>query len=1027
MPPQRIWKLNQGLLTGTAILGLVSIVAGGAGGPVLTGIANFTAGIVANNLGALIDKLRQSRDVLRNQDIAKAAGRAVGLTLEKISSNYPELQQLEALAKKTEDYWVEWTEQAQALNLFESLQEDRLYQVFSNNPEEFLQYEVLPNDEWREVVTWLFEQGCEKQVLCGSIAEYQDVIADLAQELAANFNKNLRQVLKDDAAKGGEAFAGMLLDLHGATLAQIGEIQQSLTKLATREDICRVLQAVEQLRRQGNPTEKPAKLTPSLGAVDTVPKLPPHFLPRPEDIQELKSRLLTPAAQTLVMTGQPRKFGLQGMGGIGKSVLAAALARDVAVRRQFRDGVVWLKVGINPQPIPLYQRLASALGETYAFMKSEAEWDAYLSTLLADKSCLLVLDNVWEQREAERFVEVLGENCRLLLTTRDARLISGLGAQGYQLEMLGDNQALQLLANWAGLHREMLPVEAEKVVKHCGKLPLALALSGAQIQQGTSWADLLTALEEKDLKFLDHPHGSIYKSLEVSITALAKPQQQAYLELGLLAPDVAVSEAALVKLWGRKSEIPEHQLRRWLTEFAQRALVFVVGKSPERWVSLHDVQQKYLQERLADAPSLHREWLQSYGGGQFPWCGAEVTGDLYLYQQAWYHFREAGEEAAFGQLLGDFAWLQQKLAATDIKAVLEDFAQVREKDEFLSRLERTLFRSAHVLNEDKSQLAEQLWGRLLDPEKMQRYGYQYFWQKIPLLGRYLPQYPSTGRVEQLLQQALIRRQKLWFRPLTPCFDSPDGALIRTLTGHRDMVRAVAIAPDGKQAVSASDDNTLKLWDLATGQELHTLKGHRDRVRAVAITPDGKQAVSGSNDNTLKLWDLATGQELRTLRGYSSWVRAVAITPDGKQAISGSLDHTLKLWDLATGREVGTLTGHSDTVTAVAITPDGKQAISGSGDSTLKLWDLAKGHEIRTLKGHSDEVWAVAITPDGKQAISGSLDHTLKLWDLATGQAIRTLTGHSDRVTAVAITLDGKQAISGSWDKTLKLWDLATGR
>ncbi len=95
-------------------------------------------------------------------------------------------------------------------------------------------------------------------------------------------------------------------------------------------------------------------------------------------------------------------------------------------------------------------------------------------------------------------------------------------------------------------------------------------------------------------------------------------------------------------------------------------------------------------------------------------------------------------------------------------------------------------------------------------------------------------------------------------------------------------------------------NTLKLWDLATGEEVATLTGHSDSVNAVAITPDGKQAVSASGDNTLKLWDLATGEELATLTGHSSSVKAVAITPDGKQAVSASEDKTLKLWNLATG-------------------------------------------------------------------------------------------------------------------------------
>ncbi|MCT7975118.1 WD40 repeat domain-containing protein [Laspinema olomoucense] len=268
--------------------------------------------------------------------------------------------------------------------------------------------------------------------------------------------------------------------------------------------------------------------------------------------------------------------------------------------------------------------------------------------------------------------------------------------------------------------------------------------------------------------------------------------------------------------------------------------------------------------------------------------------------------------------------------------------------------------------------------------------------------------------------------KLGFRPVIPCLTPAGGLLLRTPTGHSNSVNAVAITPDGKRAVSASLDKTLKLWDLATGEELATFSGHSNWVEAVTITPDGKQAVSASRDNTLKLWNLPRGEEVATLTGHGNSVNAVAITPDGKQAVSASGDNTLKLWDLTTGEKVATLTGHSNWVNAVAITPDGKQAVSASRDNTLKLWDLVTGEEVATLTGHSNWVTAVVITPEGKQVVSASKDGTVKLWDLDTGSSVVTLTGHGSGVTAVAITPDGQQVVSASWDRTLKLWDLATG-
>jgi WD40 repeat protein len=111
------------------------------------------------------------------------------------------------------------------------------------------------------------------------------------------------------------------------------------------------------------------------------------------------------------------------------------------------------------------------------------------------------------------------------------------------------------------------------------------------------------------------------------------------------------------------------------------------------------------------------------------------------------------------------------------------------------------------------------------------------------------------------------------------------------------------------------------------RELRTLTGHADWVLAVAVTPDGQCAVSASGDQTLKVWDLASGRELRTLEGHAGAVWAVAVTPDGRRVVSASGDQTLKVWELGSGRELRTLTGHSDEVTAVAVTPDGQRAVS----------------------------------------------------------------------------------------------------
>ncbi|MEH2049533.1 serine/threonine-protein kinase [Nostoc sp.] len=258
-------------------------------------------------------------------------------------------------------------------------------------------------------------------------------------------------------------------------------------------------------------------------------------------------------------------------------------------------------------------------------------------------------------------------------------------------------------------------------------------------------------------------------------------------------------------------------------------------------------------------------------------------------------------------------------------------------------------------------------------------------------------------------------------------------LPKSLKGHSSDVNSVAFSPDGTTLGSASDDKTIKLWNIASGEAIRTLEGHTNWIWTVAFSPDSKTLASGSADKTIKLWNLQTGKLILTLQGHSDGVTSVAFSPDGKTLASGSAskDMKIKLWNLETGKLVHTLEGHTNGVQSVAFSPDGKTLASGSWDKTIKLWNLETGKLIRTLGGNAESILSVAFAPDGITLASGSSDKTIKLWNLKTGKLIHTLKGHKDKVNSVAFlpsaNLNGVTLVSGSSDKTIKLWNPIIGK
>ncbi len=773
---------------------------------------------------------------------------------------------------------------------------------------------------------------------------------------------------------------------------------------------------------------------------DTVPPLPQNFVPRPAELESLRQALLGDRENRQVAL-----VALREMGGVGKTVLAQALCRDRDIQTAFPDGVIWIKVGQKPTEADLVNQMREAarvIGVSPQGFDTLDGSSKLLRSLLKDKIALLVLDDVWEAAPVYYFQPADDSRfCRLLFTTRDDEIAATVGARSHPLDLLDERLSRHLLAAYAAVEEKTLPQEADGILRECHGLPLALAMIGAMLRSKSPqhWADVLHNLRNADIdaikiKFPNYAYPSLVAAIETSFNSLEDTERRCYLDFAVFPEDTAVSDSALEIAWGLDGK----HVRQYKDRLVSLSLA---TRDDHGKIVLHDLQLDYVRSRAGSGlRDLHRRLLERYekkcSNGWY-----SGPNDGYFFEHLAYHMREAGQPRDLRNLLFDYMWLEKRLHVSGVAALLGDFdiaaygrftKQARgmfpgralnvppwriverasafsqhpldvsgeEAIEPLRILQSALLLSAHVLAKDPKQLAGQLWGRL-------------------------PQNKLDFRIAGLRNEAR-KSDNASLLPIYPSLTPPGGPLLRMFTGHTASVNGVAVTPDGTRIVSASEDQRLKVWELASGRELLTLGGHSSDVYAVAITPDGRYVVSASEDKSLRVWDLASGREVLTLRGHTSSITGVAITPDGRLAVSACWDQTLKVWDLQAGREIHSLKGHSRFISAVAVTPDGRFAVSASHDKTLKVWDLVTGLELRTLNGHSEWVSAVAITPDGTCVVSASGDQTLKVWKLENGQEIQTLVGHTKAVSAVAITPDGRCAVSGSYDQSLKVWDLVEG-
>lgn len=824
----------------------------------------------------------------------------------------------------------------------------------------------------------------------------------------------------------------------------------------------------------------------SPGPLFDVPDLPVHYYDRPDEYNRLRAAVLSgrvlpkqsrgttsvtiPSSRTdtgPTETLRSERIVLQGMPGIGKSVMAAALARDRLVRRLFPDGVIWVHVGPTPD-LPLLQaRLAVALGEDYAAYPDASQGRRSLRSLLYARSCLIILDDVWDRAHARAF-DCLGRNGLLLLTARDVGLAGELRAYRIPLSQMKASEGAELLRRWAGAPVDTPSELLIQAAAACSYIPVVLKLFGPLLPQNPDfWTAEIVRLNMVDYtglatKLPTYAFPILLRVIRVAWGSLPVNLQNRLLDLAVFPFSTSIPVEAVATYWNPLG-LGRFETLEILEELASRALIDakrdMAGDITS--ISIHGLPANYLRCIFGDVPALHKRLVLAYG--QLP-----PEDDGYILQHLVYHLRTAGMLETLRTVLFDFGFLHRRLETGGVDALLSDYRAcltssplsglgcaddaLAEQDGYqpklsaweggpvsagLALVEEAVRRSAPHLAQRSDSLAGQLLGRLelslednleiirkavSEAQKDTRsrpevLTVSFIAETIERLRIFIDEvtYKSTAKASEVAQRRVVSQ-----------FSMPGSLNALALASLE-----VQASPDMRRLLAGARAWRGAPWlrPLQAGLTLPEV-APQARLRSpaqptvVKITMNGRRAVSGAEDGRISLWDLDYSGREERLVAHEGAVTALAFTPDGQRFLSGGQDGRILIWSLLDGEWLGSLTGHAGRVLSIAVSPDNRRVITGSSTGGAFIFDLETLQLLRKVDLEG-QIRALIILPGSLQAVSAGLD--IRVWDLETGFIIFRLTEHQSPVTALSLSSNGQWLASASEDATARLWDISSGR